>query len=92
MKAILRAATRSPHPCYQIDTQALPEAPTKQSASSLVPGGVMAMPVVQLVDGQTIVLQMQPPLDGVWSFHVIPRWEDRCRLLVRTRLFSRRFW
>ena len=30
MKAILRAATRSPHPCYQIDTQALPEAPTKQ--------------------------------------------------------------
>ncbi len=64
----------------------------------LIPPGWMglkdglAMPVVQLVDGQTIVLQMQPPLDGVWSFHVIPRWEDRCRLLVRTRLFSRRFW
>ena len=32
MKAILRAATRSPHPCYQIDTQALPEAPTKHLA------------------------------------------------------------
>ena len=29
MKAILRAATRSPHPCYQIDTQAPPEAPIK---------------------------------------------------------------
>ena len=35
MKAILRAATRSPHPCYQIDTQALPEAPTKQPTGCL---------------------------------------------------------
>ncbi len=49
----------------------------------------VALPVVQLAEGQTIVLQMQPPLDGVWSFHVIPRWEDRCRLLVRTRLRMR---
>jgi hypothetical protein len=21
----------------------------------------------------------------VWSFHLIPHWDDRCRLLVRTR-------
>lgn len=61
----------------------------------LIPKGWMgladglAMPVVHLVEGQTIVLQMQPPLDGVWSFHVIPRWEDRCRLLVRTRMRMR---
>jgi hypothetical protein len=61
----------------------------------LIPRGWMglseglAMPVVQLVEGETIVLQMRPPLDGVWSFHVIPRWEDRCRLLVRTRMRMR---
>ena len=29
------------------------------------------------------------PVDGVWSFHVMPRWEDRSRLLVRTRLGMR---
>jgi len=61
----------------------------------LIPRGWMglsdglAMPVAQLVEGETIVLQMQSPLDGVWSFHVIPRWEDRCRLLVRTRMRMR---
>lgn len=61
----------------------------------LIPRGWMglsdglAMPVVQLVEGEAIVLQMRPPLDGVWSFHVIPRWEDRCRLLVRTRMRMR---
>jgi hypothetical protein len=61
----------------------------------LIPRGWMglsdglAMPVVQLVERETIVLQMRPPLDGVWSFHVIPRWEDRCRLLVRTRMRMR---
>jgi len=33
IKAILRAATRSPHPCYRIDTQALPEAPTKHPST-----------------------------------------------------------
>ena len=61
----------------------------------LIPRGWMglsdglAMPVAQLVEGETIVLQMRPPLDGVWSFHVQPRWEDRCRLLVRTRMRTR---
>ena len=47
----------------------------------------IALPVVKLIEGESIVLRLQPPapLDGVWSFHVIPHWEDRCRLLVRTR-------
>ena len=48
----------------------------------------MALPVAQLIEGQSIVLRQQPPqvpFDGVWSFHVQPRWEDRCRLLVRSR-------
>ncbi len=60
----------------------------------LVPRGWMALrdglalPVAQIVDGQSIVLRVDPtrsPWDGVWSFHVMPRWEDRCRLLVRSR-------
>ncbi|TGD87940.1 SRPBCC family protein [Mycolicibacterium sp. CH28] len=48
----------------------------------------LALPVAQIVDGQSIVLRVDParlPWDGVWSFHVMPRWEDRCRLLVRNR-------
>jgi hypothetical protein len=60
----------------------------------LVPRGWMglrngiALPVVALVEGESIVLRLQPPdvpVDGVWSFNVVPHWEDRCRLLVRTR-------
>lgn len=48
----------------------------------------MALPVAQVVEGQSIVLRQaapNSPVDGVWSFHVLPRWEDRCRLLVRSR-------
>ncbi len=48
----------------------------------------IALPVAQVTGGQSIVLRLQPPQlpwDGIWSFHVIPRWEDRCRLLVRSR-------
>lgn len=48
----------------------------------------VALPVAQVVEGQSIVLRLAPPQlpwDGVWSFHVQPRWEDRCRLLVRSR-------
>lgn len=64
----------------------------------LVPRGWMglregiALPVVALIEGESIVLRMQPPdvpIDGVWSFHVLPHWEDRCRLLVRTRALMR---
>lgn len=52
----------------------------------------VGLPVVRLIEGESIVLRLQPPdlpLDGVWSFHIVPRWEDRCRLLVRTRLRMR---
>lgn len=52
----------------------------------------VGLPVVELIEGQAIVLRLQPPdlpVDGVWSFHVMPRWEDRSRLLVRTRLRMR---
>ncbi len=52
----------------------------------------VGLPVVRLIEGESIVLRLQPPdlpVDGVWSFHVMPRWEDRCRLLVRTRLRMR---
>ena len=52
----------------------------------------VALPVAQLIAGESIVLRLQPPdvpVDGVWSFHVVARWEDRCRLLVRTRLRMR---
>ena len=59
----------------------------------LVPRGWMGLreglvlPVALLVEGQSIVLRRSGglPWDGVWSFHVLPRWEDRCRLLVRSR-------
>ena len=45
--------------------------------------------VVDVTEQQSIVLRMTPPehlLDAVWSFHLIPQWEDRCRLLIRTRI------
>ena len=48
--------------------------------------------MVRLIEGESIVLRLQPPdlpVDGVWSFHIMPRWEDRCRLLVRHRLRMR---
>ena len=52
----------------------------------------VGLPVVRLIEGQAIVLRLAPPdlpVDGVWSFHIVARWEDRCRLLVRTRLRMR---
>lgn len=49
----------------------------------------IALPVVKVVPGETIVLHGAPPAipwDIVWSVHLISRWDDRCRLLVRTRV------
>ncbi|MGV0871240.1 SRPBCC family protein [Mycolicibacterium sp. XJ879] len=46
------------------------------------------MTVGQVLDDEAIVLCGSPPgcpFESVWSFHVEPRWEDRCRLLIRTR-------
>jgi hypothetical protein len=49
----------------------------------------IVMTVVDVTEQQSIVLRMTPPehlWDAVWSFHLIPHWEDRCRLLIRTRI------
>jgi len=46
------------------------------------------MHVVDVVEGQCIVLSAAPaghPSEVVWSFHLVPHWDDRCRLLIRTR-------
>ena len=60
----------------------------------LVPKGWMGlregvtMRVVEVVEKESLVLRTKAPAplwDAIWSFHVIPHWEDRCRLLIRTR-------
>lgn len=48
----------------------------------------IALSVVEVVAQQAIVLraaQSDHALDAVWSFHLVPHWEDRCRLLIRSR-------
>ncbi len=48
----------------------------------------IAMSVVEVTDQQSIVMRTMPQdlWDAVWSFHLVPHWEDRCRLLIRTRI------
>lgn len=45
------------------------------------------MTVVDVIAGESIVLRsMSSALwDIVWSFHIVAHWDDRCRLMVRTR-------
>ena len=48
----------------------------------------LTLTVEQVVDQSTLVLRGSPPgfpWETVWSFHLLPRWQDRCRLLIRTR-------
>lgn len=48
--------------------------------------------VADIADQRTLVLRGEPsrlPWDVVWSFHLIPHWDDRCRLLIRSRLALR---
>ncbi len=48
----------------------------------------LTLHVASVVDQQSIVLSATSPrhlLDMVWSFTVAPRWDDRCRLLIRVR-------
>lgn len=63
----------------------------------LVPEGWMGLRdgvvlrVVEVEHARTIVLRTMPsdPWDAVWSFHLIPYGDDRCRLLVRMRVAVR---
>ncbi|MCH9734788.1 MAG: SRPBCC family protein [Actinomycetia bacterium] len=48
----------------------------------------ITLEIAQVVDESTLVLRgTRPgfPWETVWSVHLIPRWQDRCRVLVRTR-------
>jgi hypothetical protein len=68
----------------------------------LVPKGWMGLregfvlEVVEVADQQSIVLRASAgrgtdrEWNVVWSFHVIPHWDDRCRLLIRIRSPLRR--
>lgn len=50
------------------------------------------MKAIEVVEPQSIVLRGERPgvpWDMVWTFHLIPHWEDRCRLLIRSRLALR---
>jgi len=60
----------------------------------LAPNGWMGLPdgiaftVVDVIEHESIVLSGTTPRllrDAEWSFHLIPRWDDRSRLLIRTR-------
>ncbi|MCX2715590.1 SRPBCC family protein [Mycolicibacterium sp. J2] len=49
----------------------------------------IALSVVDVTPDAVIVLRGAPPSapwEVVWSIHLAPRWDDRCRLLVRTRV------
>lgn len=49
----------------------------------------IAFSVTEVIPERDIVLRVAPPRlpwETVWSFHLIPHWEDRCRLLIRTRV------
>jgi hypothetical protein len=53
----------------------------------------LTLQVASVVDGQSIVLRATSPrhlCDMVWSFNLVPHWEDRCRLLIRVRTGLRR--
>lgn len=48
----------------------------------------LALQVAQVIDREALVLRGQPPdfpWAAVWSIHIAPRWQNRCRVLVRTR-------
>lgn len=61
----------------------------------LVPPGWLGMrdgvslSVAEVKPDEAVVLHGAPPVvpwDIVWSIHLVPRWDDRCRLVVRTRV------
>jgi hypothetical protein len=49
----------------------------------------LTLSAADVIEDQAVVLCGAPPelpWQTVWSFHLIPHWDDRCRLLVRTRV------
>ncbi|HET7739749.1 MAG TPA: SRPBCC family protein [Mycobacterium sp.] len=49
----------------------------------------LALSVADVIEERAIVLRGTPPSlpwETVWSFHLIPHGDDRCRVLVRTRV------
>jgi hypothetical protein len=49
----------------------------------------IALTVAEVLDERAIVLHVVPPSlpwETVWSFHLVPYGDDRCRLIVRTRV------
>lgn len=49
----------------------------------------IALTVVEVLEEGAIVLHVAPPSlpwETVWSFHLLQRGDDRCRLIVRTRV------
>jgi hypothetical protein len=53
----------------------------------------VAFTVAEATEERAIVLHVAPPSlpwETVWSFHLIPRGDDRCRLLIRSRVGLRR--
>ncbi len=52
----------------------------------------VALRVVDIAAGSTVVLRADAARrawEVVWSFHLVPRGDDRCRLLIRSRLALR---
>lgn len=52
-----------------------------------------AMTIEQTIDNRALVLRAEPPRfpwTSVMSYHVLPRLDDQCRLLARTRIALRR--
>ena len=48
----------------------------------------LTLTVEQVIEESTLVLRGTPPgfpWETVWSFHLLPRWQDSCRFLIRTR-------
>lgn len=51
------------------------------------------MTIEQTIDNRALVLRAQPPRfpwNSVISYHLLPRLDDQCRLLARTRIALRR--
>lgn len=49
----------------------------------------IALTVAKVIPNEAIILRGGPPAiawDVVWSIHLVPRWDESCRLLMRSRV------